>query len=109
MGDELHVTVIATGVGESVPERKKLVQVTVPGNIQPDNNPEPRIEETRSGNSQPAPANPSQGSSLFPSSNFSGLDNHAISSGETSQSGKATKPWNEEYMETPTYLRKKAN
>ena len=109
MGDELHVTVIATGVGESVPERKKLVQVTVPAHSQAVADPESRLEEARPANSQPASPNPGSGSALFPSSNFNGLDNHAISSGESSQSAREEKPWNEEYMETPTYLRKKAN
>ncbi len=109
MGDELHVTVIATGVGESVPERKKLVQVNVPAHKQPAAESDSRVEETRPGSSQQAPPNPSSANVLFPSSNFTGLDNNAISASETAQSSKDSKPWNEDYMETPTYLRKKAN
>ncbi len=108
LGDELHVTVIATGVGESVPKKKDLVRVTSPSKS------EPVIPESRDENSRPSsttPASPNQrpGSSIFPSSNFNGFENHGISSNDSSQNKKDNKPWNEEYMETPTYLRKKAN
>jgi cell division protein FtsZ len=108
LGDELHVTVIATGVGESVPQKKNLVQVKVPPQAVEAG--EVLIEEARPVNPTQAPANQSSGNSIFPSSNFNGFENHGISStSESSLSTKESKPWNEEYMETPTYLRKKAN
>ncbi|MBL4904025.1 MAG: cell division protein FtsZ [Desulfocapsa sp.] len=106
LGDELHVTVIATGVGESVPDKKNLVNVTVPAKQAPQKE-EP--EQVRTGNLTPASPNRPSGTSIFPSSNFNGFENHGISSGENAQSGTGAKPWNEDYMETPTYLRKKAN
>ncbi len=107
LGDELHVTVIATGVGESVPKKKNMVQVNIPAKTVPSR--EPREDEVRSGNLTPAPPNQPSGSSIFSSSNFNGFENHGISTNEPRPSGKERKPWNEEYLETPTYLRKKAN
>ncbi len=107
LGDELHVTVIATGVGESVPDKKTIMQVKVPPKAQPVELTE-AAPERPSGNVKPASPNPNVTSSIFPSSNFNGFENHGIASGE-GQSTKNNKPWNEEYMETPTYLRKKAN
>jgi len=107
LGDELHVTVIATGVGESVPEKKNLVNITAPANKAPQ---QEETEEVRKVNLTPAAPNRPSGNAIFPSSNFNtGFDNHGISSGDKVQSGTDTKPWNEDYMETPTYLRKKAN
>lgn len=107
LGDELHVTVIATGVGESVPEKKNLVNVNRSAKQAPPK--QVTEEEPRPGNSTPASPNRPDTNSIFPSSNFNGFENHGISSGDTLQSTKQNKPWNEEYMETPTYLRKKAN
>jgi len=111
LGDELHITVIATGVGESVPEKKNMVQVKVPEQSQPlglDGHAEDQQHPAK--NSKPAPLNAPAAPSIFPSSNFSGFENHGISYGEGAASGKeVNQPWNEEYMETPTYLRKKAN
>ena len=107
LGDELHVTVIATGVGESVPEKKNLVNVNRSAKQTPPK--QVTEEEPRPGNSTPASPNRPVTNSIFPSSNFNGFENHGISSGDTLQSTKQNKPWNEEYMETPTYLRKKAN
>lgn len=106
LGDELHVTVIATGVGESVPEKKNLVQVDIPAQKSPQPT---EVEEARPVNQTPASPNRPSGNSIFPSSNFNGFENHGISSGDKTHSVKESKPWNEEYMETPTYLRKKAN
>ncbi len=108
LGDELHVTVIATGVGESVPKKKDLVRVTTPSKPVPaaQGNME---EDTRPVNTTQAQPNQRPGGSIFPSSNFNGFENHGISSNDSSQNKSEGKPWNEEYMETPTYLRKKAN
>ncbi len=107
LGDELHVTVIATGVGESVPEKKTLVQVEIPAKkVAARKNEE---EDVRPANPTPASPNRPKEPSIFSSSNFNGFENHGISSGNNQQMKKETKVWNEEYMETPTYLRKKAN
>ena len=107
LGDELHVTVIATGVGESVPQKKNLVQVNIP--VKSNIAPETKEEEVRPNNPTPASPNQRPGGSIFSSSNFNGFENHGISSGDPLQPNRDNKPWDEEHMETPTYLRKKAN
>lgn len=108
LGEELHVTVIATGVGETIPDKKTIVQVKAPTKPQPREINEVPTTERHPTISQPAAPNSPAATSILPSSNFNGFENHGIHSGESSAS-KAEKPWNEEYMETPTYLRKKAN
>lgn len=107
LGEELHVTVIATGVGESIPDKKNIVQVKVPAQSQSSEVSEVPTERHPT-NSQQAPPNSPAAPSIFPSSNFNGFENHGIRSAESTPS-RGEKPWNEEYMETPTYLRKKAN
>jgi cell division protein FtsZ len=109
LGDELHVTVIATGVGESVPDKKNLVHVNVTQktNLEESTDMSP---ERRPANATPAAPNSQLAPSIFSSSNFNSFDTRGIPSREGSLSGKeTTQPWDEEYMETPTYLRKKAN
>ena len=109
LGDELHVTVIATGVGESVPDKKNLVQVNVTQKTNPEEIKEVSPERRPSSATQAAP-NSQKAPSIFSSSNFNNFENRGLSSREGSSPGKeGTQPWNEEYMETPTYLRKKAN
>ncbi len=107
LGDELHVTVIATGVGESVSKKKELVQVAIPEKQAASQ--VASESEGRPTNPTQAPSNQRSGNSIFPSSNFNGFENHGISSRDQLQSNKENKPWNDDYMETPTYLRKKAN
>jgi len=107
LGDELHVTVIATGVGEAILDKKTIVQVKAPAQSQPREVSDVPIERHPT-NSQPAAPNSPAATSILSSSNFNGFENHGIHSGEGAAS-KGEKPWNEEYMETPTYLRKKAN
>lgn len=108
LGDELHVTVIATGVGESVPEKKAITQVNVPQQQQPTEPAEVASIDRQPPNSQQARPNRPASTSIFQSSNFNGFENHGIGSPESGKN-RDEKPWNEEYMETPTYLRKKAN
>lgn len=109
LGDELHVTVIATGVGTSVPDKKNLVQVNVTQKTNLEESQEV-LPERRPANATQAAPNSQSAPSIFSSSNFNSFENRGISSRENSSSGKeTTKPWDEECMETPTYLRKKAN
>ncbi|MBU0962018.1 MAG: cell division protein FtsZ, partial [Proteobacteria bacterium] len=106
LGDELHVTVIATGVGEVVPTKEKLVQVDLPAK---NTGASSEGQGERPVHTAPAPPNPQARKSIFSSSNFNGFENHGISSGDKSKGKQDNQIWNEEYMETPTYLRKKAN
>lgn len=107
LGEELHVTVIATGVGEVVSKKETLVQVELQNKK---NTVQEQPEtENRPSHTAPAPPNPRDGSPIFSSSNFNGFENHGISSRESSRRKQDDPAWNEEYLETPTYLRKKAN
>lgn len=109
--DELHVTVIATGVGESIRQKKNMVQLDIPT---PATQKAPvqeniREEPTRSSHDTQAPLNQQSGRPLFPASDFNGFENHGISSKNSQQGNTEKKPWNEETLEFPTYLRKTVN
>ncbi|MFT5699683.1 MAG: cell division protein FtsZ [Desulforhopalus sp.] len=104
LGDELHVTVIATGVGNMLDEQ---------GTINPveDHMSKPlaakKETETIIKGAPAAPNNHPRVARL-PGSKFDALDNLGASNvpdGKTSNSIN----WNDDYLETPTYLRKKAN
>lgn len=105
LGDELRVTVIATGIGNVVKKNEPLSLLE-----------EPRKSVKMTGMQEvpatPAPTNP-RPSFVTPllQSNFEGFDNLGVSSSrkEIMRGQKESRPWNEDYLETPTYLRKKAN
>ncbi len=103
LGDELHVTVIATGVGDVLDKNKTIAQVNdLP---RPAGN-EKKVTQVP----QPAHPNPKPPVAILPKSNFDTFENLGTSSGTNGSRGDNDHlRWNEEYMETPTYLRKKAN
>lgn len=107
LGDELHVTVIATGIGNVV---KKNEPITLLEEARKS----VKIMTTQETPAAPAPANP-RPTFVTPllQSNFEGFDNLGVSSPrkEVVRNQKEARPWNqnEDYLETPTYLRKKAN
>ncbi|MCX5871298.1 MAG: cell division protein FtsZ [Deltaproteobacteria bacterium] len=105
LGDELHVTVIATGIGNVV---KKNEPITLLEEARKS----VKIMTTQETPAAPAPANP-RPTFVTPllQSNFEGFDNLGVSSPrkEVARNQKEARPWNEDYLETPTYLRKKAN
>ncbi len=106
LGDELHVTVIATGVGDVGSRQETIAQVDdLPRRQQkPDN-------ETQNQTAvKPAPANRQKRVAHLPGSNFDAFDNLSPSRrGFDKDSERRDGGWNEDYLETPTYLRKKAN
>ena len=104
LGDELHVTVIATGIGNVV---KKNEPITL---LEEARKPV-KIVATQESPVAPAPANPRPTFTPLLQSNFEGFDNLGVSSPrkEVMRNQKEARPWNEDYLETPTYLRKKAN
>lgn len=102
LGDELHVTVIATGVGGMVSKRETINPVQ-------DHMRRPAAIKEPETVVKGAPAAPNKQPRVrLPGSNFDALDNLGSSN---IPEGKATKSlhWNDDYLETPTYLRKKAN
>lgn len=105
LGDELHVTVIATGIGNVVKKNEPITLLEEARKTV-------KIINTQETPAAPAPANP-RPTFVTPllQSNFEGFDNLGVSSPrkEAARNQKEVRPWNEDYLETPTYLRKKAN
>ncbi len=102
LGDELHVTVIATGVGGMLDKKETINPVE-------DHMKKPiAIDPERVIKGAPAAPNKQPKVSRLPGSNFETLDNMGSS---TVPEGGAehSSHWNDDYLETPTYLRKKAN
>jgi cell division protein FtsZ len=105
LGDELRVTVIATGIGSVVKKNEPITLMEDPRKVM-------KLATTQEAPVAPAPANP-RPTFVTPllQSNFEGFDNLGVSSSrkEVVRSQKESRTWNEDYLETPTYLRKKAN
>ncbi len=102
LGDELHVTVIATGVGNVLDKKKTIAEVNeLPRPMQK----EKKVHQTP----QHANPNPKPPVSILPKSNFDAFENLSSPSDGNAKGDNDHLRWNEEYMETPTYLRKKAN
>jgi cell division protein FtsZ len=100
LGDELHVTVIATGVGDVATKNKTIAQV--------DDLPKQQKEDVEIGQGlTPARVNPKPRVTPLPGSNFDSFEN--IGSIDSIRNGMERTSWSEEQLETPTYLRKKAN
>ena len=104
LGDELRVTVIATGLGNVV---KKNETISLMDELR-----RPvKIAAAQEVATSPAPANqrPTAVTPLL-QSNFDGFEHHGVSSPRKEAARpQRDRPWNDEYLETPTYLRKKAN
>ena len=129
LGDALHVTVIATGVGDTNSREKAINQVDdLPHRQQHDHPvirqvPNPGVEQVRIQHPlkpeaekqqtyRPAQTNRQSKATVLPGSNFDAFDNFGPSRGARSYDKDEAKPnerLSEDYLETPTYLRKKAN
>ncbi len=103
LGDELQVTVIATGVGDVLKKKETIAQMD--DLYKKKQTREPEVITTVA----PAPTNRHSHLAPLPGSNFDAFENLGVSNineGERTRKGQG---WNEDYLETPTYLRKKAN
>ena len=104
LGDELHVTVIATGVGDVATKNKTIAQVNDLPKQQKD-----EFEISGQGLT-PARINPKPRVTALPGSNFDSFESIGTTSGlDSIRNGMERTSWNEDLLETPTYLRKKAN
>lgn len=103
--DELHVTVIATGVGGMIDEQETInpVQEHMVRSAAP-----LKKESEKVMTGTPAAPNRNPKVSRLPGSNFETLDNLGASNVPEGKSANSIN-WNDDYLETPTYLRKKAN
>ncbi len=105
LGDELHVTVIATGVGEVLDKSNTIAKVNdLPRPVKNEKE-QPHVPPP-----QLAHPNPKPPVTILPKSNFDAFENLGTKNGQSGSRGDNDHlHWNEDYMETPTYLRKKAN
>jgi cell division protein FtsZ len=104
LGDELHVTVIATGVGNMLDEQDTInpVEDHMSKPAPPKKEKETIVKGTlASPNTNPRVAR-------LPGSKFDALDNLGASNAPEGKTSNSIN-WNDDYLETPTYLRKKAN
>jgi cell division protein FtsZ len=102
LGDELHVTVIATGVGDVATKNKTIAQVN--------DLPKQQKDEIESGPLTPARINPKPRVTTLPGSNFDSFESIGTTGSiDSIRNGMERTAWNEDLLETPTYLRKKAN
>ena len=104
LGDELHVTVIATGVGDAIGKKETIKPMEEHMKKKPVNN------EQKQHVHKGAPATPNRHPRVtpLPGSNFDMFDSMG-SSNSTDEKSAGSRNWNDDYLETPTYLRKKAN
>ena len=107
LGDELHVTVIATGVGDVSSRQETIAEVEDLPLRQPAR-PDP-IEVPNQSAVKKAPTNRQQRVAHLPKSNFETFDTLGSARSREKENDRKDRSWNEDYLETPTYLRKKAN
>lgn len=104
LGDEMHVTVIATGVGGMITKKETInpVEDRMRRQSSAAKEQEPAMKGT------PAPPNRHPRVARLPGSNFEAFDNLGSSNQPDGKINNSLN-WNDDYLETPTYLRKKAN
>lgn len=113
LGDEIQITVIATGVGNMMGP-KEVVAASQAELIKKIKKPPVETTSEHLIHGSPAPRNPNTRVTRLPGSNFEAMDNLGSSNleniglGSGSSTGNSMK-WNDDLLETPTYLRKKAN
>ncbi|MDK9708740.1 MAG: cell division protein FtsZ [Desulforhopalus sp.] len=104
LGDEMHVTVIATGVGAMIDNKETISPLDArkkkPAPIK-------EVEPTLKGS--PAAPNRHPRVSPLPGSNFESFDSLGSSNPPEGKPAGGALNWNDDYLETPTYLRKNAN
>jgi cell division protein FtsZ len=105
LGDELQVTVIATGVGGMI-EKHDTINPVKDHMARPAEAPRKEPEQSLKG--QPAAPNKNPRVTRLPGSNFDSIEKLGSSNAPEGSSTKSLN-WNDDYLETPTYLRKKAN
>lgn len=111
--EELKVTVIATGVGDMAGKKETISQVNELYRRKPDNEHDRHRDRDRDseslGSVKAAPVNKHPRVTRLPGSNFETLDHFSGVSGDGDARRRDLPAWNEDHLETPAYLRKKAN
>jgi cell division protein FtsZ len=105
LGEEMQVTVIATGVGGMATKRETINPV---GEQKRKAQPPQTISEPEVVvGGAPAAPNRNPRVTRMPGSNFDNFENLGVSN--PPDKSRSSLNWNDDYLETPTYLRKKAN
>lgn len=106
LGDELKVTVIATGIGDVSRQNKTIAKVD-------DLHGKERVRNSLDceTNTEPARANRQSPAVKLPSSNFDSNSRYAIDQRNILNKEKEKEPdsWSKDNLDTPAYLRRKAN
>lgn len=110
--DEMHVTVIATGVGDMA-EKETIAQVDdlhrKKANKAQVRTSDPRERDMEPINTVKAPVNTQGKVARLPGSNFETIEHLSGNNGMESDRRRDLPVWHEDHLETPAYLRKKAN
>lgn len=107
LGDELHVTVIATGVGNVLEKPGTISEV---GDLPKPVAPKENVNVHKNSSTIQASPNQQPKVTRLPGSDFNSFETYGGSNPvDGTNSGRDVLRHNEEYYETPTYLRKKAN
>lgn len=110
LDDEMQVTVIATGVGDMVEKKETIAQVDDLHKRKQAREMEQQREPEVTGSSKAAPANLNTRVTRLPGSNFETIEHLSNSGGGNEGDRRRDIPvWHEDTLETPAYLRKKAN
>jgi len=111
--EELKVTVIATGVGDMAGKKETISQVNELYRRKPENEHDRHRDRDRDSEAlssvKAAPVNKHPRVTRLPGSNFETLDHFSGVSGDGDARRRDLPAWNEDHLETPAYLRKKAN
>lgn len=108
LDDELHVTVIATGVGSAAGKKEAIAQVNDLHRKKQEREREVQREPETFGSAKQAPVNRHPRVTRLPGSNFETHDHFSSSAGDADRR-RDLPAWHEDQLETPAYLRKKAN
>jgi cell division protein FtsZ len=109
LDDELHVTVIATGVGNAAGKKEAIAQVNDLHRKKQEREREAPREPESFGSAKQAPVNRHPRVTRLPGSNFETIDHFSAGAAGEADRRRDMPAWHEDQLETPAYLRKKAN
>ena len=111
LGEEIQITVIATGVGDVLGPKEVVATSQAEFMKKTNNKKSVETSEPALHHGSPAPRNTNTRVTRLPGSNFEAMDNLGSSNleGVNNNGSGSSMKWNDDLLETPTYLRKKAN
>lgn len=109
LDDELHVTVIATGVGDVAGKNEAISQVNDLHRKKQERELDRQRDSEPLGSTKQAPVNRQPRVTRLPNSNFETMDHFSSAASNEHDRRRDLPAWHEDHLETPAYLRKKAN